>query len=181
MEFGARIKQLREAAAFSQNELAKRAGIAQSGLSYLENGAKSPNIDTLLRICHALGITLAEFMGESGAPQLDSDLRQLLREAETLDPEQRSKLTDFVRSFQGSEDIRELSHAIADRLIYLCDERGITINKLATLAGLTQSTVDSIAKGKSRNPKLTTLWKISRALGITIDEFLDAPAFKDLI
>lgn len=68
-----------------------------------------------------------------------------------------------------------LSRAIGYRLVLLCDERGITINRLATLAGLTQSTVDSIVKGKSRNPSIITMKRVCDALGVTVDQFLDYP------
>lgn len=101
MDFSARIRQLREAAGLSQNELARRAGIAQSSLSYLESGAKSPNVETLLRICQALGITLSEFLGDQNGLDIPPDLRQLLREAEGLTPEQRKKLVEFIRSMKG--------------------------------------------------------------------------------
>ena len=44
------------------------------------------------------------------------------------------------------------SDAIIKRLTDLCAERKITINKLATLSGITQSTVDNLMKGKTKNP-----------------------------
>jgi len=67
----------------------------------------------------------------------------------------------------------DLGEAIANRIKELCQERGISINKLALLSGLTQSTVDSILRGKSKNPQLATLLKISEGLGISVSEFLD--------
>lgn len=66
-----------------------------------------------------------------------------------------------------------LGEAVAIRIEELCDERGISINRLALLSGLTQSTVDSILKGKSQNPQLATLIRISRGLDMSISEFLD--------
>lgn len=74
----------------------------------------------------------------------------------------------------------DFSEAVAKRIKDLCKERGISINKLATLSGLTQSTVDSILKGKSRNPQLRTMKRICDALGIGIDEFLDDPMFESV-
>lgn len=67
----------------------------------------------------------------------------------------------------------DLGEAVAQRIIELCEEREISINRLAVLSGLTQSTVDGILKGRSKNPKLITLIKISRGLEMTISEFLD--------
>ena len=69
--------------------------------------------------------------------------------------------------------------AVAARIEELCKEQGISINKLALLSGLTQSTVDSILKGKSNNPKLITLMRISRGLEMTICKFLDDPKIED--
>lgn len=73
----------------------------------------------------------------------------------------------------------DLEDAIAYRIKNLCKERGISINKLALLSGLTQSTVDSIIKGKSKSPRLVTLIKICDGLGITVAEFLDDPVIND--
>ena len=72
-----------------------------------------------------------------------------------------------------------LGEAIAVRIEELCKERGISINRLALLSGLTQSTVDSILKGKSKNPQLATLIRISRGLDMTISEFLNDVGITD--
>jgi transcriptional regulator with XRE-family HTH domain len=72
-----------------------------------------------------------------------------------------------------------LGEAVAYRIESICKERGISINKLALLSGLTQSTVDSILKGKSKNPRLATLKKISDGLGITLVQLLDDPVIND--
>jgi len=64
-----------------------------------------------------------------------------------------------------------ISEWIAKRIIALCKERNISINKLAMLSGITQSTLNSIIHGESKNPRLRTIRKISEALGITASEF----------
>ena len=51
----------------------------------------------------------------------------------------------------------------------------ITINKLTMLAGLTQSTIDTIISGTSKNPKVRTLHKIATVFGMTLSELLDFP------
>lgn len=61
----------------------------------------------------------------------------------------------------------------------LCKDRKITINKLATLAGLKQSTIDNIIRGKSKNPKVRTLHRIANVFGMTLSEFLDFPELND--
>lgn len=65
------------------------------------------------------------------------------------------------------------SDAIIKRLSDLCSERKITINKHASLSGITQSTVDNLMRGKTKNPKLKTLHKLAVGLNMTVSELLD--------
>ena len=65
------------------------------------------------------------------------------------------------------------SDAIIKRLSDLCSQNNITINKLATLSGITQSTVENLMKGKTKNPKLKTLHKLAVGLNMTVAELLD--------
>lgn len=73
------------------------------------------------------------------------------------------------------------SDVIILRLTQLCEERTITINKLATLSGITQSTVENIMSGKTKNPKLKTLHKLAVGLGMTVSELLDFPEMNETI
>ncbi len=65
------------------------------------------------------------------------------------------------------------SEAISKRLVNICRERNLTTNKLSTLSGITQSTVQDLITGKSKNPKLKTLHKIAIGLNMTLSELLD--------
>jgi len=73
------------------------------------------------------------------------------------------------------------SDAIAKRLTELCIERKITINKLATLSGITQSTVENIIKGTTKNPKLKTLHKLAIGLEMSVSELLDFPEINETV
>ena len=73
------------------------------------------------------------------------------------------------------------SDAVIRRLTVLCAERDITVNKLATLSGITQSTVDNLMKGKTRNPKLKTLHKLAIGLDMTVSQLLDFPEMNETI
>jgi len=73
------------------------------------------------------------------------------------------------------------SDAIAKRLTELCIERKITINKLATLSGITQSTVENIIKGTTKNPKLKTLHKLAIGLEMSVSELLDFPEMNETV
>lgn len=76
---GYEIKRRREESGMSQNQLAKRAGIAQSTLSAIEKTTKSPSAETLIAIANALGCTVAELMGETGQEGGNNAEEQLIR------------------------------------------------------------------------------------------------------
>ena len=59
------------------------------------------------------------------------------------------------------------------RIRSLCKKRGLSINKLATLSDVKQSTLDNIVRGITKNPRVKTLHKIAIAFGMTLAEFLD--------
>ncbi len=71
------------------------------------------------------------------------------------------------------------SDAIIKRLTQLCTDKNITVNKLATLSGITQSTVDNLIKGKTKNPKLKTLHKLAVGLDMTVSELLNFPEMNE--
>lgn len=70
--------------------------------------------------------------------------------------------------------------AVKNRLLALCGERNITINKLATMSALPPSSVKAILYGRSKNPKLVTIKMICDGLGITLAEFFDTADFNNL-
>lgn len=67
----------------------------------------------------------------------------------------------------------EYSDLYVQRIRSLCRQRGIAINKLATMSGVKQSTLDNIVRGLTKNPKVKTLHKIAIAFNMTLAEFLD--------
>ncbi|MCR5774921.1 MAG: helix-turn-helix transcriptional regulator [Lachnospiraceae bacterium] len=71
------------------------------------------------------------------------------------------------------------SDVIILRLNKICRQRNITVNKLANISGITQSTVENIIAGKTKNPKLKTLHKIAVGLNMTVSELLDFPEMNE--
>jgi transcriptional regulator with XRE-family HTH domain len=67
-----------------------------------------------------------------------------------------------------------LAQWTTNRIRELCNERRITINKLAEISIITQSTLNSIMHGESECPRILTIYKIC-AGRITLSDF-----FKDL-
>ena len=70
--------------------------------------------------------------------------------------------------------------AVRDRILRLCEERDMSINRLATVSALPPSSIKNILYGKSRNPKLLTIKLLCDGLGITLGEFFSTPEFDAL-
>lgn len=64
---------------------------------------------------------------------------------------------------------------IAKRLLDICEDRKITVNRLSTLSGISHATIHDIISGKSKDVKISTLHKIAIGLDMTVSELLDFP------
>lgn len=69
---------------------------------------------------------------------------------------------------------------VKNRIISLCGEKGITINKLATESGVAPSTIKNILYGKSQNPGIVTLKMLCDGLEISLAEFFSTKEFFEL-
>lgn len=69
---------------------------------------------------------------------------------------------------------------VVQRIRQLCKEKEITPNALSYAAGISQSTIKSILNGESSNPGIVTLKKLCDGFGISITEFFDTEAFRNL-
>ena len=73
----------------------------------------------------------------------------------------------------------EYSQIFVKRIQSLCKQRGFSINKLATMSGINQSTLDNIVRGLTKDPRAKTLHKIAIAFNMTLAEFLDFDELND--
>ena len=73
----------------------------------------------------------------------------------------------------------DYSELYVRRIRSLCKERGIAINKLATMSDVKQSTLDNIVRGLTKNPRVKTLHKVAIAFNMTLSEFLDFDELND--
>ena len=74
----------------------------------------------------------------------------------------------------------DIMAAIKNRILRLCAERNITINKLASICALPPSSVKIILYGRSTDPRIRTLKKLCDGLEITLGEFFSTPEFDAL-
>lgn len=73
-----------------------------------------------------------------------------------------------------------ISSAIAKRIKDICKNRNISINKLASMSCITQSTLQSIIDGDSSNPKLLTICRLCYGLNISLSEFFNDAVFNNI-
>ena len=70
--------------------------------------------------------------------------------------------------------------AVAKRILELCEDRHMAINALATVSGVSPSTIYSMLNEKSQNPGVVSLKKLCDGLEISIREFFNSDLFDDL-
>ncbi len=70
--------------------------------------------------------------------------------------------------------------AIRNRVLQLCGQSGLTINKIANISALPPSSVKNILYGKSQNPKIITIKQLCDGFGITLGQFFSTEEFDNL-
>lgn len=70
--------------------------------------------------------------------------------------------------------------AVKNRILVLCEEKKMSIHKLALESAVAPSTIKNILYGKSKNPGIVTIKMLCDGLGISIIEFFNTSDFKKL-
>ena len=70
--------------------------------------------------------------------------------------------------------------AVRLRILAICGQRNMTVNKLSTISGITQSTLNNIVSGRNRSATVSTIKKICDGLEVSIIEFFDDDLFRAL-
>ena len=73
-----------------------------------------------------------------------------------------------------------IGEATRKRILELCKERNITLNKLAIISGITQSTLNNVISGRNNSVTVSTLKKVCDGLDITIVDFFNCNTFLEL-
>jgi transcriptional regulator with XRE-family HTH domain len=113
---GAAIRLRRRQAGLSQEHLAEKCGVTFQQVQKYENGANRVSFSRLVQIAHALGLRIADLVGEiDGSVGLNpvearalSDLGvtgaiELLRDFADLSPGLRGRVRDLMREIAGSQ------------------------------------------------------------------------------
>ena len=70
--------------------------------------------------------------------------------------------------------------AVAERFLDICKERNIKPNELATMSGVTPSTVYSMLDKNRRNISIVVIKKLCDGLDISLKEFFTSSIFDNL-
>lgn len=68
-------------------------------------------------------------------------------------------------------------NTVKNRILILCEEKEMSINKLATMSAVAPSTIKNILYGKSKNPGIVTIKMLCDGFGITLIDFFDTKEF----
>jgi transcriptional regulator with XRE-family HTH domain len=116
IEFGVRLKQLREEKNLTQTELSKRSGIHNVNLSRYERGLQQPTAEVLRKLAEALEVSIGHLM--EGAPNEippsrleDAELRSQLEEIERLPEMEKTVVKQFLDAFLFRHRVRNLQDA----------------------------------------------------------------------
>ena len=70
--------------------------------------------------------------------------------------------------------------ALQKRSCELCRQNCLTLTGLASLCGITQSTLNNIMSGRNNSVTVSTVQKICDGLQIDLPTFFDSDLFRDL-
>ncbi|MCI7020667.1 MAG: helix-turn-helix domain-containing protein [Clostridiales bacterium] len=70
--------------------------------------------------------------------------------------------------------------ALQKRICELCRQNCLTLTGLASLCGITQSTLNNIMSGRNNSVTVSTVQKICDGLQIDLPTFFDSDLFRDL-
>lgn len=62
---------------------------------------------------------------------------------------------------------------IRARILQICNEKNISVNEIALLAQLTQSTLNNITSGRNKSVTISTIEQICNGIDMTLAEFFE--------
>ena len=74
----------------------------------------------------------------------------------------------------------KINEAISRKLLKICKEKKISVNKLDTICCIIQSKVKNLIECNSKNPKLLTIVRICDGLNMSLTEFFDDEIFSNI-
>ena len=95
---GNRIKEAREQAHLTQEDLAEIVGISPTAMSVIERGAKTPRLDTFVKIVNALKLSSDALLQDVVAPVSDSIIAELSVRIGSLPQKEQERILNAIRA-----------------------------------------------------------------------------------
>ena len=73
-----------------------------------------------------------------------------------------------------------VGEAVRERILQLCRERKISVNRLCNISGVSQSTINNVISGRNNSTTVSTIKKLCDGLEIAVDDFFCSELFHDL-
>lgn len=99
--FGRRVQQQRKLAKMTQEQLSEKAGISLSFLGHIERGTRKASVDTLIKLCNALGVSSDMLLQDS----LDDDL--LCADADLSDSQRRLLREIKIKMIDYTDEVKK--------------------------------------------------------------------------
>jgi transcriptional regulator with XRE-family HTH domain len=120
---GSKIKEYRKVMNLTTKELGELSGTAQSTISEIERGNRSIQVESLAKICKALGVTLSDVLPIDSKDQkekLDSQQSQLLNLIDSLSHEEIHLLIQILLKVnklppQDRESLKSLLYSLMSK------------------------------------------------------------------
>ena len=104
---GARLRQAREQAGFSQQEVAEAIGVARELISYWENERRTPGLGQLGRLADVLGMSTGHLLGDEPMPAPDQEHALLYRDLDARAVRTRAEVRRWLAFLDDWADLRE--------------------------------------------------------------------------
>ena len=95
---GSRIKEAREQAHLTQEELAEIVDISPTHMSVIERGVKTPKLDTFVRIANALHLSADALLQDVVTPVTDSITAELSVRIGRLPQKEQNRILNAIRA-----------------------------------------------------------------------------------
>ena len=106
MSMGARLTELRLKASQSLQDVASAVGVSKAHIWELEKGrTDNPSMGLVQRLSDHFDVSVTFMVGEDmDAPDADTDLQRMFRQAKQLDDRERRILDDMMKSLLATKD-----------------------------------------------------------------------------
>lgn len=74
----------------------------------------------------------------------------------------------------------KISEAVAQRITKICIEKEISLNQLASMCCITQSTLQTLVSGKTQSPQMLPIVRLCEGIDIRLKDFFDDDLFDNL-